>query len=87
MNETLEYLKTFAQLPLALRRFARHTLTLDEAKRIIRQRLELRGERFLRIAERSIYGHPPSPYLALLKMAGCELGDLREMVRHWPRGR
>lgn len=82
MNETLEYLKTFAKFPLALRRFARHSLTLDEAKRIVRQRMERREECFLRIAERSIYGYPPSPYLALLEMAGCELGDLQEMVKH-----
>lgn len=81
MNETLEYLKTFAKFPLALRRFARHSLTLDEAKRIVRQRMERREERFLRIVERSIYGYPPSPYLALLEMAGCEPGDLREMVK------
>jgi hypothetical protein len=81
VNETLEYLKTFAQFPLALQRFARHTLTLDEAKRIVRQRMEHREENFLRIVARSIYGHPPSPYLSLLKMAGCKLGDLREMVK------
>lgn len=81
MNETLEYLKTFAQFPLALRRFARHTLTLDEAKRIVCGRLERREENFLRTVERSVYGHPASPYLALLKMAGCELGDLQALVR------
>ena len=34
MNETLAYLRTFAQLPLALRRFAGHTLTIEDAERI-----------------------------------------------------
>lgn len=81
MSETLTYLMTFAQLPLSLRRFARHTLTLEEAKRIVRERMEHRDERFLRMADRSIYRHPPSPYLALLKTAGCELGDLQQMIR------
>ena len=81
MNDTLEYLKTFARLPLALRRFSRHSLTLDESKRIIRERMEHREERFLQIVERSIYGYPPSPYLALLKMAACELGDVQNMVK------
>jgi hypothetical protein len=81
VNETLEYLKTFAQFPLVLPRFARQTLTLDEAKHIVRGRMERREERFLHIVASSIYGHPSSPYLALLKMAGCELGDLQEMVK------
>ena len=81
MNETLTYLKTFAQLPLSLHRFARHTLTLEEAQRIVRERMEQREENFLRTVERSVYGYPASPYLTLLKMAGCELGDLRALVR------
>ncbi len=39
-----------------------------------------RAENFLRLVERSVYGVPQSPYLALLKLAGCELGDLRALV-------
>jgi hypothetical protein len=31
--------------------------------------------------ERSIYGNPRSPYLALLKLAGCEFGDLSAAVK------
>ncbi len=81
MNETLDYLKTFAQFPWALRRYLRHTLTLDEARRIIQNRLEQREANLLRLAERSIYGYPSSPYLALLKLAGCEIGDLRSLVK------
>jgi hypothetical protein len=82
MSETLVHLKTFAELPPALWRFAQHTMTLDEAERIVRERMENREERFLRIAERCIYGYPASPYLPLLEMAGCELGDLQQIVRH-----
>lgn len=82
MNETLEYLRTFARFPFALRRFLQHRLTLDEAKQIVRERLEQREENFLRLVEKCVYGYPRSPYLALLKMAGCELGDLRALVRH-----
>lgn len=46
----------------------------------VRQQLAARQERFLTIAERSIYGNSSSPYLALLRHAGCELGDLRRLV-------
>ncbi len=80
MSDTAEYLKLFARFPLALRRFLRRPLTVEEARRIIKERLERRAENFLRIAERSIYGQARSPYLALLKLAGCEFGDLRALV-------
>src|SRR5262245_19375104 len=80
MNDTLEYLQTFAQLPFALRRFLRHPLTLAEARQIVRSRMEHRDEQFLKFAETSICSHPRSPYLPLLKNAGCELGDLTALV-------
>jgi hypothetical protein len=82
MHETLEYLKTFARYPLALRRFLAHTVTIDEARQLVRDRLDRRDEHFLDIAERAIYGNPRSPYLAMLRMARCELPDLRAMVRN-----
>ena len=82
MNETLEYLQTFARFPFVLRKFLQHQLTLDEAKQIVRERLDRREENFLRIIETSVYAHPRSPYLPLLKMAGCEMGDLRALVKH-----
>ena len=40
MNETLEYLQTFARFPFALRHFLKQRLTLDEAKQIVRERME-----------------------------------------------
>jgi len=82
VNETLDYLKTFTHLPLALQRFSRHTtMTVDEAKLVVRERLERREESFLQFVGRSIYDHPASPYLPLLEMAGCEFADLQALVR------
>jgi hypothetical protein len=81
VNETLEYLQTFAQFPFALRRFLKHRLTLEDARRIVRDRMEHREENFLRLVETTVYGYPRSPYLPLLKMAGCELGDLKALVK------
>ena len=82
MRETLDYLDTFVRFPFALRRFLRHTLTMDDARRIVRERMEQREENFLCVVERSIYGNPRSPYLKLLTLAGCELGDLRVLVKN-----
>ncbi len=80
MRETIEYLNTFAHFPVALRRFLRDPLPPEAAPALLRERLAQREPRFLRMAERSIYDHPASPYLALLRAAGCELGDLRTLV-------
>ena len=59
----------------------RNRITVDGARQTLRRRLEERGERFLDVVERGVYGHPESPYLPLLQEARCELGDLRVMVR------
>jgi hypothetical protein len=80
MNANLEYLKMFLRFPFSLRRFLRHRLTLDEAERLAKDRMKHREDNFLRLVERAVFAHPPSPYLALLKMAGCDLGDLRALV-------
>jgi hypothetical protein len=47
----------------------------------LRWRLAAREARFLALAGRAIYGHLGSPYLALLRAAGCEWGDLEVLVR------
>jgi len=80
MSQNLEYLKMFFRFPFSLRRFLRHRLTLDDARRLVKERMARREENFLRIVESGVYAYPRSPYLALLKMAGCEFGDLCTLV-------
>lgn len=55
-------------------------LTLDDARRGIRERLAARERSFLGLVERVVYGHARSPYLMLLRHAGCEPGDLRKLI-------
>jgi hypothetical protein len=74
-------LKMYARFLWGLRSFLRHTITLEEARATIRQRIAERESNFLRTVERNIFGHPQSPYLPLLKLAQCEFADVREMVR------
>lgn len=80
-GETLDYIKIFARFPLNLNRFLRHHMTLDLARQIVRDRMEHREENFLTLVERNVYGFSRSPYLPLLKMAGCEPGDVRALVK------
>ena len=78
---SLADLAMYTRFAWGLRGFLRHTITLEEAKTIVQQRLAERESNFLRLVERGIFGYPRSPYLPLLKLAGCELGDIQNMVR------
>ena len=74
-------MKMYGRFAWGLRGFLRRTISLEEAKAIVRRRIAERENSFLRLVERGIFGYPRSPYLPLLKLAGCELGDIRNMVR------
>ncbi len=76
----LSDVKMYARFALGLRSFLRQRISLDEARETVLRRMREREANFLRVVERGIFGHPRSPYLPLLKRAGCELGDLRRMV-------
>jgi hypothetical protein len=71
----------YGRFATGLRGFLKKKLDLEEARAIIRRRLEEREDNFLRLVERGVYGNPRSPYLPLLKLAGCAFSDLRTMVR------
>ncbi len=60
--------------------FLRRPTSPDDGVELIRQRQATREERFLRMAAESIYAHPGSPYLRLLRLAGCEFEDLKSLV-------
>lgn len=64
-----------------LRSLLRRTMSLAEARETIERRLAQREANFLHIVEHDIYDRPSSPYLALMKLARCELGDIRVMLR------
>ena len=51
-----------------------------ECRELTRRRLETREPRFLDCMRRLVYEVPTSPYLKLLRLAGCEYRDLELMV-------
>ena len=77
----LSDLKLYGRFAWGLRGFLHHTVSLDEAKAIIQRRMAEREMNFLRLVRRGIFGYPKSPYLPLLKMAHCEMGDIENMTR------
>src|SRR5262245_12126319 len=70
-----------ARFALGTRKYLRQPMTVDEVTSYIRARMQDRDGAFLHILEHAVYAHPRSPYLKLLKEAGCELGDAQKMVR------
>lgn len=64
-----------------LRGFLREPVTLEQSREIIRQRLQNREQNLLAMVKRAIYNNEVSPYLKLLRWAGCEYGDFEKMVR------
>lgn len=60
--------------------FLRRPTSSQEARAILHRRFEQREENFLAIVKRTVYGHAASPYRQLLKLAGCEYGDLERLV-------
>src|SRR4030042_3387118 len=74
-------LKMYGRFAWGLRGFLKHTLTLEEAKAIIKQRMADRETNFLRLIKKGIFNHPKSPYLPLLKLAGCDYSDIERAVK------
>jgi hypothetical protein len=60
--------------------YFRHPITLQEARETLRRRLERREVDFLLLAKQAIYANAASPYRALLRLVGCEEGDLNRLV-------
>jgi hypothetical protein len=61
-------------------RYLRRPITREEALTVMEQRYRERERVLLDLVRRAIYERPDSPYLALLKGAGCAYGDLEALV-------
>ena len=51
-----------------------------EAQKRLAERIARREANFLDLVRDTIYGNPASPYRRLLQLAGCEYGDLEQLV-------
>lgn len=74
-------LKMYGRFALGLPRYLKHTLTLEEAKAIVKKRMEERETNFLRWVKKGVFGYSGSPYLPLMKLAHCEMEDIENMIR------
>ncbi|MDH3444865.1 MAG: hypothetical protein OEN50_13125, partial [Deltaproteobacteria bacterium] len=81
LKSDLVNVKGALRLASALPRFFRERITLAQSEVEIKRLLDTRLERFLEIARLQIYERPDTPYLKLLKHAGCEYSDLEISVK------
>src|SRR5947207_11017488 len=65
----------------SLPRFLRNPLSPQQAQAILVRRLEQRESDFLALIGRAVFAQPGSPYHQLLRLAGCEFGDLDLLVQ------
>ena len=79
--EWIENVSAAARLASALPGFLRHRLTFEASAAAQRHRRETRDAAWLALVRAAVYGNPRSPYLRLLQRAGCEPGDLEDLVR------
>jgi hypothetical protein len=63
-----------------LPKFLHRRITLEEARAVLRRRRETRQHDFLDLVRRAVYENAKSPYRPLLQAAGCEYGDLQDLV-------
>src|SRR5689334_13506383 len=76
-----------ARLAAALPGFYRDRVSIERAESEIKSALKNREEIFLDFLRARVYGRAESPYLRLLKHAGCEFSDLADQVaRHGVEG-
>jgi hypothetical protein len=74
-------LQAGARFLAGLPAFLRRPISLEQARAIVAERLRSREAGLLAMLRHAVYGRASSPYLALLRMAGCEYGDVERMVR------
>jgi hypothetical protein len=79
-SDMLNVKRTLA-LAAGLPKFFRERITLRQAEERLKRLLESRFDRFLELARTQIYQSPGSPYLKLVRHAGCEFSDMESSVK------
>ncbi len=72
--------KRYTSLAFGLRDFLKSPITLEQSIELVTARLRNREANFLDLVQRCIYQNPASPYLKLLKVAGCAFEDIKALI-------
>ena len=72
-----------ARSALKLRAFLSQRLTLPHCYASIQGHIESREDNFIAVLTQSVYANPGNPYRKLLKHAGCDIEDVRRMLKRF----
>jgi phenylacetate-coenzyme A ligase PaaK-like adenylate-forming protein len=72
--------KAYLNFALALRGFAKNTVTETEVRNTIRKQIENREDNFIRMLKTNVFDYSRSPYLDLFKAAKLGHSDVERMV-------
>jgi hypothetical protein len=73
---TVGRLRAYGRVLAGLPAFLSSPISYESACATIRRRREQRHQHFLSMVQACVYANPRSPYLPLLREAGCEHGDM-----------
>ncbi len=77
-------MKKYFRFLLGLRKYLNNRITpdaaLEEARKILKERLSRRQENFLRLLDRAVFHYPRSPYLPLLSSRKISFADIKKWV-------
>lgn len=71
----------YARFAAGLPAFLKQRVTPASARATILSRLASREENFLSLVRGAVFEHPRSPYLFILRDAGCSFDDVQQLVR------
>jgi hypothetical protein len=70
----------FLRFASGVKRFVGESISVENARKTILQRMAMREIALLEKIELAIFANLRSPYLKLFRAAGCEIGDLKSLV-------
>ena len=68
--------RAFGRFLAGLQAFLNTPISYEQAQATIHERQRARNRSLLAMMRGCVFGNPRSPYLPLLRAAGCEYGDL-----------
>jgi hypothetical protein len=80
MLRMLDRGKMYWRFALGLRGFLREPLSIETSHRMLKDNLEHRTRNLLFTVKSAVYENDQSPYLKLLRFAGCEYGDFERLI-------
>jgi hypothetical protein len=70
-----------ARFAAGLRAFGRDPIGPEDARRIVRERMRTREDRFLELLDRAVWPRVRNPFRRLLENAGATASDVRSLIR------